>query len=540
MDLKFTPAPEKLTEEVILKKYHDFNSISYDLDTIDLDFIQEDNELYFYKEGNSDHSNDNWIFAIKAPFMYEQSNIDNKSYELTYVVEKKTVGYKLVKQLTEEGKRWLSDPNRSFPIVIDPTAVNSVIQAGIESSEVDYLKNKRNIQFFPNATGGAAWYAVYQTANAGTIAVEKCPQSLACDATPDWSVVTSDLDTADADTDNFNPSTWKEGDTLYTAWFDNSRDAYQFNTVNTTTDGLGTTCNGADGGTVGVAYVSIAVANDGDVYIAVIAVPTTGTYEKVSKVTSGGCTETNLTSINSTTPGIDQGDFPEMLTIGNDALLIFAADNGLRASGYDDTNAVWDADTNDIDINGATANNTTIDMSAVTDGTDVWVIQRNGTTGDSETFKCSACSVTAANTWTALDEPWGSGLTATSYVGLSYISGTNVLAAVILDDGFNSAACTTSGTSDCYLSKSTDADTISWGSQFAFAGGGATEINNSGMTANVASEDQVAVAYFDVTNNEFEFATVPENILLLLLLVPFFRKLFFGKVKRLRKPTLFQ
>ena len=92
MDLKFTPTPTKLTEEVILKKYHDFNSISYDLNTIDLDFIQEDNELYFYKEGSSDHSDEQWIFVIRAPFMYEQSNIDNKSYELTYVVEKKTVG----------------------------------------------------------------------------------------------------------------------------------------------------------------------------------------------------------------------------------------------------------------------------------------------------------------------------------------------------------------------------------------------------------------------------------------------------------------
>jgi len=51
------------------------------------------------------------------------------------------------------------------------------------------------------------------------------------------------------------------------------------------------------------------------------------------------------------------------------------------------------------------------------------------------------------------------------------------------------------------------------------------------MTANVANDDQVAVTFRDTTNSELEFATLPENIWILLLTLPIWPKLF-DKIKR--------
>lgn len=525
VDARYIPKKGELVEELVLKEYRDFNSINYSIKTIDLLPRLENNEVHF----SGSHRKDQMI-TFTAPFMYEEGNQEEKSFEIRYELEKKQFGWTLKKALTEEGRKWLADPTRQFPVVIDPTAVNSVIQATVTDAETNFGHPMRRIAYFPNATDGAAWYVVH--GDGGLIVVEKCKATDLCDGGGDWTVVTSDLDQgtgSDNDTDNLFPTVWKEGNTMYVTWFDNDRDTYQFNSINTaSSDALsGTVCNGADIGTLSQSLSSIAVADDGDVYIAQAEIPG-GDTARVSRIATGACTELDITA----NSGFDTNDRAEILTIGNNAFLIFVADNGLRASVYvDDGTPAWD--TQDADVNGATADNTLINPSAVTDGTDIWIMQPLDTTGGTESFKCSACPTTS-QTWTDIAEPWGSGLTATDPLGLSYLSTPNQLVAMVVDDGYNSASCTTAGTSDCVLSKSTDADTISWGSQFSFAGGGVTELSNVGMTANVASDDQLALTFRDETGSELEFATLPEFSLILLILMPILPRL----LKKLRNRRL--
>ena len=72
-------------------------------------------------------------------------------------------------------------------------------------------------------------------------------------------------------------------------------------------------------------------------------------------------------------------------------------------------------------------------------------------------------------------------------------------------------------------SKKSDADTISWQSEFEFdISSQNISMNYFSMTAVVPTSDQVAGVFQDSTNSEFEFSTVPENIYLLLVFLPIF------------------
>ncbi|MEK7166083.1 MAG: hypothetical protein AAB874_04740, partial [Patescibacteria group bacterium] len=488
-----------LTEEIVVKEPVNFEGIEFDLSLNGLTPHLEGDKIIFTVENSNTP-----IITYEAPFMYEENNPLNRNFGIEYQLEKTGSGWKVRKMLTNEGLKWFQDKERLFPVIIDPTQVTSVIQGSITAAESDYGSPQRNIQFFPSATGGAAWYVVYQ--DGGLIVVEKCAQSSNCDANGDWSVVDSDLDSNDVDTDNESPSTYKVGDYLHVAWFDDSRNAYQTGRIDTTADTSDSKCNGNTLGTIADAIISITANSTSAVAFIANSGLSGSTADRISRVTYSSCGESGIT----TGSGFDQGDYPELMMIGSNIFMLFAADNGLRFSAYvDDGSPGWD--TADTDVNGVAADNTTTDMSAVSDGTDIWVMQRNGTSGDSESFKCSACPTTG-QTWTDLAEPWGSGLSSTTFVGLSYMSTPNDLVAAMMSG---------TGTSTVVNFKSTDADTISWSTNntFGFAPG-ASGLDNFSMTANVVDDTQVAGVVLEATNSEYEFSTLPENLWLFMAGLP--------------------
>jgi len=523
IDLEYSVEDDVLTERLILESYQEISNISYSMNLTGLLPVVRDNQVYFAseKEGLP-------LISFAKPYMYEKDNPHIKNSGIEYVLEKASIGYNLKKVLSEEGIRWLSDPERQFPVVIDPT-VNSVVQAGInDTAESRWESPARKIAYMPNATGGAAWYVVHLD---GTVTnVEKCLVSSGCNETSDWTVVTNDLDTADADTDHRDASLWKEGDVLYVSWFDVSTDTYQFNTIDTTDDSLGTTCSGADKGGAADVFMSIAVADDGDVYVSITERGTgdgTNDLEGVSRIAAGGCTETDIL----TGSGINQGDSVEIVTIGNNAFFLFDDEAGLKLSVYvDDGSPGWD--TVDHDINGATADNDNTSLSAVSDGTDIWIFQRNGTTGDSELYKCTSCPTTSM-TFNALTDPWTAGsLTSTNNIGLAYLSDSNEIMALMVDDPAGA-------TNHRVVSKKSNADSISWGSEKAYdISSQSIDIDNLTVTSNVGNEDQAAIFFYDVTNSELEISTVPEYTLLLLVLIPFFPGLL-KKLKKRRKKLVY-
>ena len=494
--------------ELKLKKFISIKSIEYSIRT-SLEAKLIDNEVIFYDSKHKEKE----IFVIGKPYMYEKNNPKKANGDISYSLTKTYDGWVLTKALPAKALMWLNDPGRSYPVILDPT-VNSVIQTGIDNTiESRWESPARKVAYMPNATGGAAWYSTHT--DGGSVVLEKCKVSTNCDATADWTVVSSQLDTADSDTDNRNTTVWKHGDVLYVAWFDNNRDSYQFTTIDTaSSDSQGTICAGSDKGSAIDVYISIAVAADGDVYISLAEHGTgdgTADLEGQSRVASGGCTETDI----QTGSGIDQNDSVEVLTIGNNAFFVHNDNTGLRLSVYvDDGSPGWD--TSSMDLNGGTADNDNSDLSAVTDGTDIWVFQRNGTTGNSDLYKCSSCPTTS-QTFNALTDPWSAGdFSSSGHVGLSYLSSANEIMAVMVDDQ--------AGTGNYHIrSKKTNADSISWQSEFEFdIGSQNIAIEYFTMTAVVPTSDQAAVVYLDNTNSEFEFSTVPESFYLLLVFLPIF------------------
>lgn len=235
-------------------------------------------------------------------------------------------------------------------------------------------------------------------------------------------------------------------------------------------------------------------------------------------IATGGCT---FSSSFISTSGVDASDRPIFLATGSQTLhAIFQDGTTLRHSVYvNDGTPAWDS--TDTDITGAAADNTTTNYSAATDGTDIWLIADQGTSGV-DLWTCAACA--ASSSWTDASDPWSSQGTDITEVSLAYDSTTDDMIALVLRG---------SGSTEEVIYEVTDTTSISWGSEFSLGvfGGGASGLEDLSATMSVYNIDQVGLVVEDATNAELEFSTLPENIWMLLLLTPFLRS-WYRKLKR--------
>ena len=209
------------------------------------------------------------------------------------------IGYSLVKEVGESAKNWILDPAREYPVSLDPSVIFTGTSTSITEAEAQFGGLQRKLVY-----ASSNWYAFY---NDGTdVFYKKSSDGVS------WG---SNVDVDTADADNYNPSVWLEGTTIYVAWIDDSGDAIEVNTINTaSSDALGTKCTSADQGTVDTASftVSISVADDGTVYLA-YSDTSTDTEVAVFKLTFAGCTFTDITG-QSITPVIDTSNTRETTT----------------------------------------------------------------------------------------------------------------------------------------------------------------------------------------------------------------------------------
>lgn len=494
MDVSYTAENEKLTEEIILKSYKDISAIEYQLSVTGLAVVLRDQEVHFASDEGGFP-----LITFTAPFMFEQNNSDQVSTGIEYRLEKQTIGWKLQKVLTPEGKQWLADPNRIFPVVIDPT---SVIQGSISTTESQYGQQQRKIVYADTALNGAAWYAVYQ--DAANIFYEKSLDGIT------WTDATDIDGTANG---NANPSVWWEADRskMWVVWANNAADNLKFVDIDVDASDpgtAGTICEGPDQNNHNPTtwLVTIAVANDDDVFVSYVDT-STSTINNLYKVTAGGCSFTSIL----TGSGVDASDRPVFVTTGAVAHLIFQDGTNLKHSfTNDDGGDLWDRA--DFTI----TNNTSLNFSVTTDGTDIWVLIDNGTTGV-DLWTCTAASTcttdpTETVNWTNDTDPWTSSFDATE-VSISYISGTDELVAMALEG---------SGTGEQAYFKTSPAGTVSWGDQWAFGYvAGASGLQDLSSPMNSTSASGVASTVESVTNSEYEFSTLPENLWLFLGIVPF-------------------
>src|SRR3989338_1014985 len=514
IDLHLIPQKGKLTEEIILSEYRDLNSFNYDLKLTGLEPALFEEEIVLASNAGGPG-----LFSFTKPYMYEQDHPEEKNFGISYTLAKKAIGWELEKELSPEGKEWLADPDRAFPVVIDPTQVTLVIQGSLNATETQFSSVQRKIAYSARGAETDAWYAVYEEASGADVFWTRC--LVPCDgSTNTWGTDTEMDD--EASDDDESPTLWMEGTDLYAAWFDNASDGPKWRSWETAAEpetANQNACQADDVGTVGAGLVSIAVADDGDVYTAQITDGQASTEITISKSTSA-CSNSDLSS-DGTAGGLTQSDAHAMVTIGDNLLLIYN-DGDLSASSYvDDASPAWDQ--TNVDINGGAAANAEEDFSVTTDGTDVWVLQAISTT-DTELWKCAACNL-SSQSWSSQTAPF-TGFTNGSDVSISYISGSNVLVAMSLQG---------SGTGEQVHWKTSTDEGANWSADNTYGfSAGASGLDRLSSTLTGANDEQIAATVLETTNSEWEFSTLPEKTLYLFILTPFLGYLF-GKFRRRKR-----
>ena len=518
LELIYTPSYDSLKEELILKSYKQIKSVDYNINLSGLELAVHDGVVYFAPKGGGEN-----VFRFEKPFMFEKDHPENRM-DIEFEAEKDGRDYKLKKIIGTDAQKWLADPARNYPVVIDPTLVQSVIQTTIVTAETNYQQQKKII-WANGALNGDAWYAFY---NDGTnVIYEKCVPSVdGCETGTDWTDAT-DIDGGDAD--NRNPSVWWENDQkkIWVTWGDNTADNVEFLYVDVDASDpgtLGALCSGPDQTNITTVswFTSIAVADSGgatdDVFITFVDTSTSTVNNiyriDVTTLDTSTCTVAwNSILANS---GVDAGDYPSAVAIGDDLHLIFQDGTTIMHSvSNNDGGTEWDRA--DYDITAADTDNTSIEYEVATDGTDIWLFIDKPSGNGTELWQCASCS--SSTTWSALTAPFTAENDANLAIG--YAANTDSIY-VFANKG---------ATFDVTV-RSSPVSSISWSADFNLGTFGAsTVIANLSAVSNSSSDDGIAIVLNESANQEFEFSTVPENWLYFMFVLPV---IYFLKNKRKR------
>ena len=156
-------------------------------------------------------------------------------------------------------------------------------------------------------------------------------------------------------------------------------------------------------------------------------------------------------------------------------------DGDISHSIYDGTS--WTTSNATIDTDTDVASN-----SLTTDGTNLWLLTFDDSTS-AAFYKCSSCA--SSSSWSSQTSPWPSGLTNLTSVSLTYDSTNSDLWGFAIKD-----------TSEQAYFISTDAATISWGSETAFTFT-AGDLGHISSPETAAGQLQIAVTLRQGSNYEF-------------------------------------
>ncbi|HPT66157.1 MAG TPA: hypothetical protein PK257_02505 [Candidatus Woesebacteria bacterium] len=123
IDAVYTVHPDKLQEEIIINKFLGTPQISQKLKLVNTYASQQDGQIYFYQKGTN-----HLLWTIPQAKMYEQKRPNNISQDIFYELKCEDESLKLencdqlilTKRISQEGQKWLADPKRQYPVVIDP------------------------------------------------------------------------------------------------------------------------------------------------------------------------------------------------------------------------------------------------------------------------------------------------------------------------------------------------------------------------------------------------------------------------------------
>lgn len=120
VDLRFKQTDSRLLEEFIVENRQTAEQIAR------LDESVAMTSVSYHQNGDGSIDflstiDENRVFHVPAPVMYEEGNENEKNYGLHFEIEGDSENIILSKVIDPEGKDWLLDPGRNYPVVIDAT-----------------------------------------------------------------------------------------------------------------------------------------------------------------------------------------------------------------------------------------------------------------------------------------------------------------------------------------------------------------------------------------------------------------------------------
>jgi hypothetical protein len=151
IDLKYTVNSSRLLEEFIVSNAATalkIDQIIQNAQSTNITNYQESNgKIDFYNQYEK-------VFTIPRPLMYEAKNPNIISFGLKYEIKPSAESqYSINKVITAEGKKWLSDPHRNYPIIIDLVIDNADTVGNWVSSDTTYTPIAQETTIKQEGTG---------------------------------------------------------------------------------------------------------------------------------------------------------------------------------------------------------------------------------------------------------------------------------------------------------------------------------------------------------------------------------------------------
>ncbi|MCJ7792528.1 MAG: glycosyltransferase [Candidatus Marinimicrobia bacterium] len=489
VDLIYRFGPDGFREEFVLKRFVPLTSVRQRAILKEVKVVNPSPTVFgFYDEEGRE------VFRFGEAYLFEKENPGEDSHDVAMTLSEEAIGYDLEKRIGGEGLSWLADPNRAYPVVLDPT---TIIGSGIIDTEAEWGGNQRKLVYM---TVVSRYYAVAN--DAYSIQFFRSDDSTGGSFTQ--------LSDIDNDNDDNDPSLSVEGNNIWVVWHDNSGDNLEFRRIVVSagpSESIEAVCSGPDHGNslasddnqIAVGNTLIYVGNDDDPDI-----------YKVTKSeyvpTPASCTSADFTLITNTADSPTAASVMIFKIVGTgDSLHAVWNNAGIKHGIYSGT--AWDT-AGPFTVGGIAQTS----FSMVVDSSyNVYVLAESAT-GTDNVYKCSA---TCAGTWGDLtaavsDSDCDAAYTEILYNGLTYDSTDNDLFAfIVASDGTNEKAC---------FRRSTDMG-VTWEATTYDLGYVSTDLAHISATEVVADPSKAAITLRDAAI--YSFATVPEKSLILLLLAPF-------------------
>ncbi len=118
LDADYTVSDGNIIEEIILNEPGELPELSQEIELHNAYFVEKDGKILAYKNNTSE-----LLWTIPKPVMYEMGDKNVRNYGLHYELKNLPNGnILLTKVIDEEGKNWLADSLRSYPVAIDISA----------------------------------------------------------------------------------------------------------------------------------------------------------------------------------------------------------------------------------------------------------------------------------------------------------------------------------------------------------------------------------------------------------------------------------